>query len=164
MATTAQVCDLYKDLIPTGELRALHPIFQIYGRRHNFSGQVVTLRVFDDNVLVREFLEEKGKGRVLVIDAGGSMRCAIFGGNPVQQALNNGWAGIVVNGCIRDVDEINGCDFGVRALGSHPVKASRKRIGEKHVGIGIAGTRICDGDWLYADSDGILVSTNELAM
>ncbi|KAK4835936.1 hypothetical protein QYF36_016615 [Acer negundo] len=107
-------------------------VLGIYGRRQVFSGPIVTLKVFEDNVLVREFLEEKGNGRVLVVDGGASLRCAILGGNPVVQAQNNGWAGIVVNGCIRDVDEINGCDIGVRALASHPMKANKKGIGEKH--------------------------------
>ncbi|CAB4285569.1 unnamed protein product [Prunus armeniaca] len=87
-----------------------------------------------------------------------------WGGNPVVQAQNNGWAGIVVNGCIRDVDEINGCDIGVRALASHPMKANKKGIGEKQVPITIAGTRICDGEWLYADTDGILISRTELSV
>uniref|UniRef100_A0A0D9YEC2 4-hydroxy-4-methyl-2-oxoglutarate aldolase n=1 Tax=Oryza glumipatula TaxID=40148 RepID=A0A0D9YEC2_9ORYZ len=129
-----------------------------------FAGPIVTLKVYEDNVLIREFLEEKGHGRVLVVDGGGSLRCAILGGNPVQQAQNNGWAGIVVNGCIRDVDEINGCDIGVRALNSHPMKANKKGIGEKHVPVTIAGTRICDGEWLYADTDGILISRTELTV
>ncbi|XP_039031183.1 putative 4-hydroxy-4-methyl-2-oxoglutarate aldolase 2 isoform X1 [Hibiscus syriacus] len=158
LVTTAEVCDANPQLIVGGELRALQPIFQIYGRRPVFSGPIVTLKVFEDNVLIREFLEEKGNGRVLVVDGGGSLRCAILGGNPVVQAQNNGWAGIVVNGCVRDVDEINGCDIGVRALHSHPMKANKKGIGEKHVPITIAGTRICDGEWLYADTDGILIS------
>ncbi|KAJ8618162.1 hypothetical protein MRB53_014348 [Persea americana] len=119
---------LYLFLHQTGEGSYLSwlPVFQIYGRRQVFSGPIVTLKVFEDNVLVRAFLEEKGNGRVLVVDGGGSKRCAILGGNPVQQAQNNGWAGIVVNGCIRDVDEINGCDIGVRALASHPMKANKK--------------------------------------
>ncbi|XP_068666044.1 putative 4-hydroxy-4-methyl-2-oxoglutarate aldolase 2 isoform X2 [Aristolochia californica] len=161
---TAEVCDANTHLISSGDLRALQPILKIYGRRQVFSGPIVTLKVFEDNVLVREFLEEKGHGRVLVVDGGGSLRCAILGGNPVQQAQNNGWAGIVVNGCIRDVDEINGCDIGVRALGSHPFKANKKGMGERHVPINVAGTRICDGEWLYADTDGILVSRTELTV
>ncbi|GAB2212074.1 hypothetical protein Droror1_Dr00025418 [Drosera rotundifolia] len=164
LIATAEVCDANSQLIVSGELRALQPIFQIYGRRQVFSGPVVTLKVFEDNVLVREFLEEKGNGRVLVVDGGGSLRCAILGGNPVQQAQNNGWSGIVVNGCIRDVDEINGCDIGVRALASHPMKANKKGIGEKHVPVAIAGTRINDGEWLYADTDGILISRTELSV
>ncbi|CAH9095926.1 unnamed protein product [Cuscuta epithymum] len=164
LVTTAEVCDANPHLIVSGELRALQPIFQIYGRRQVFSGPIVTLKVFEDNVLIREFLEEKGNGRVLVVDGGGSLRCAILGGNPVVQAQNNGWAGIVVNGCIRDVDEINGCDIGVRALASHPMKANKKGNGEKHVPISLGGTRICDGEWLYADTDGILISRTELSV
>ncbi|KAK4480749.1 hypothetical protein RD792_013832 [Penstemon davidsonii] len=89
---------------------------------------------------------------------------SLLGGNPVVQAQNNAWAGIVVNGCIRDVDEINGCDIGVRALASHPVKANKKGIGEKHVPVNIARTRKFDGEWLYADTDGILVSKTELSV
>lgn len=108
--------------------------------------------------------KKTGNGRVLVVDGGGSLRCAILGGNPVVQAQNNGWAGIIVNGCIRDVDEINGCDIGVRALASHPIKASKKGLGEQRVPLNIAGTRICDGEWLYADTDGILVSQVELSV
>ncbi|GKB29077.1 putative 4-hydroxy-4-methyl-2-oxoglutarate aldolase 2 [Tanacetum coccineum] len=101
---------------------------------------------------------EKGNGRVLVVDGGGSLRCAILGGNLVVQAQNNGWAGIVVNGCVRDVDEINSCDIGFRALASHPVKANKKGIGEKHVPVAFAGMRILDGEYLYADTDEILIS------
>lgn len=114
--------------------------------------------------MIREFLEKRGNGRILVVDGIGSLRCAILGGNPVQQVQNNGWSGIVVNGCIRDVNEINRCDIAVRVLASHPMKANKKGIGEKHVPITIAGTRICDGEWLYADTDGILVSISELSV
>ncbi|CAO2193675.1 unnamed protein product, partial [Urochloa humidicola] len=161
---TAEACDANAGLILNGDLRALQPIFRIYGGRQIFAGPVVTLKIFEDNVLLREFLEEKGHDRVLVVDAGGSMRCAVLGGNLAQLAQNNGWAGIVINGCIRDVDEINGCDVGVRALNSHPIKSNKKGVGEKHVPVTFAGTRICDGEWLYADSDGILLSTSELTV
>jgi RraA family protein len=161
---TAELCDSNAGLIANGDLRALHPIFRVYGRRQVFAGPVVTLKLFEDNVLLREFLEEKGQGRVLVVDGGGSMRCAIMGGNLAQLAQNNGWTGLVINGCIRDVDEINGCDVGVRALSSHPTKSNKRGVGEKHVPVTIAGTRINDGEWLYADADGILLSTSELAV
>nr|GEU36982.1 putative 4-hydroxy-4-methyl-2-oxoglutarate aldolase 2 [Tanacetum cinerariifolium]GEW49104.1 putative 4-hydroxy-4-methyl-2-oxoglutarate aldolase 2 [Tanacetum cinerariifolium] len=106
--------------------------------------------------------KEKDNGRVLVVDGGGSLRCAILDGNPVVQAQNNRWAGVVVNGCVRDVDEINSCDIGFRALASHPVKANKKGIGEKHVPVAFAGTRILDGEYLNADTDGILISKTEL--
>lgn len=161
---TAEVCDSNAAHLTSGDLRVLQPIFQRYGHGRAFSGPIVTLKVFEDNVLVRALLETKGEGRVLVIDGGGSMRCALVGGNLGQLAQNMGWAGIVVNGCIRDVDEINACDVGVRALGSHPMKSNKKGIGEKHVPVYIAGALIRDGEWLYADSDGILVSKYEVSL
>ncbi|KAH7855514.1 hypothetical protein Vadar_025719 [Vaccinium darrowii] len=161
---TAEACDSNAALLASGDLRCLQPIFQIYGQCRAFSGPIVTLKVFEDSVLVREVLETRGDGRVLVIDGGGSTRCSLVGGNLVVLAQNMGWAGIVVNGCIRDVDEINGCDIGVRALASHPQKSNKKGIGEKHVPIHFAGTLIRDGEWLYADSDGILVSKTELSV
>lgn len=146
-----------------GDLRALDPIFKIYGQRLAFSGPIVTVKVFEDNVLVRQLLETEGNGRVLVIDGGGSTRCALVGGNLAQWAHDMAWAGIIVNGCIRDVDEINACDIGVRALGSNPLKSNKKAVGEKHVPVQIAGTLIHDGEWLYADSDGILISKTQLS-
>ncbi|WCJ32511.1 Ribonuclease E inhibitor RraA/Dimethylmenaquinone methyltransferase [Euphorbia peplus] len=161
---TAEACDANAALLTSGDLRALQPVFKIYGQRRMFSGPVVTLKVFEDNVLVRELLESKGQGRVLVIDGGASMRCALVGGNLGQLAQNMGWNGIVVNGCIRDVDEINECDIGVRALASHPMKSNKKGMGEKHVLVNIGGIQIRDGEWLYADSDGVLISKTELAI
>ncbi|KAF5732473.1 putative 4-hydroxy-4-methyl-2-oxoglutarate aldolase 3 [Tripterygium wilfordii] len=161
---TAEACDSNAALLVSGDLRVLQPIFQIYGQPRVFSGPIVTVKVFEDNVFVRELLETRGEGRVLVIDGGGSMRCALVGGNLGQLAQNMGWSGIVVNGCIRDVDEINACDVGVRALASNPLKSNKKGIGEKHVPVYIAGTFIHDGEWLYADSDGILVSKSELSI
>lgn len=166
MATvpTADVCDSNATSVVTGDLRVLHSIFQIYGQKRAFSGPVVTVKVFEDNVMVREFLESKGEGRVLVIDGGGSMRCALVGGNLGVLAQNNGWSGIIVNGCIRDVDEINGCDIGVRALGSNPLKSNKKGVGERHVPVYVAGFWIREGEWIYADSDGVLLSKSELSV
>lgn len=161
---TAEVCDNNAAHLASGDLRVLQPVFQSYGQCRAFSGSIVTLRVFEDNVLVREMLETKGEGRVLVIDGAGSMRCALVGGNLGQLAQNTGWAGIVVNGCIRDVDEINACDIGVRALASHPQKSNKRGIGEKHVPVHVGGVLMRDGEWLYADSDGILVSKIELSI
>lgn len=161
---TAEVCDSSAAILASGDLRVLQPIFHIYGQCRSFSGPIVTVKVFEDNVLVRELIESRVEGKVLVIDGGGSMRCALVGGNLAQLAHNNGWAGIVVNGCIRDVDEINDCGIGVRALGSNPIKSNKKGHGEKHVPVYIAGAFICDGEWLYADSDGVLVSKGELSI
>lgn len=159
---TAEFCDTNASLLASGEVRVLQPVFKHYGQAKAFSGPIVTLKVFEDNVIVREMLETKGEGRVLVIDGGGSMRCALVGGNLGQLAQNKGWAGIVVNGCIRDVDEINACDIGVRALASHPQKSNKIGIGEEHVPVYVGGVLMTEGEWLYADSDGILVSKTEL--
>ena len=161
---TAEACDTNGALLASGDLRVLQPTFQVYGQCRAFSGSIVTLKVFEGNALVRELLENRGEGRVLVIDGGGSMRSALVGGKLGQLAQNMGWAGIILNGCLRDVDEINACDIGVRALASNPLKWNKKCIGEKHVPVYIAGTWIRDGEWLYADSDGILVSTSELSI
>ncbi|KAJ3679054.1 hypothetical protein LUZ60_017065 [Juncus effusus] len=161
---TAELCDTNQRLIASGEIRVLDQIFNMYGRNTTFSGPIVTLKVFEDNVLVREFLETKGEGRVLVIDGGGSKRCALVGGNLVQLARNNNWAGIIVNGCIRDVDEINMTDFGVRAIQSHPLKSNKRGVGEKDVPVYVAGSFIRPGEWVYADSDGILIAKSELSV
>jgi regulator of ribonuclease activity A len=99
---------------------------------------------------------------VLVIDGGGSRRCALVGGNLGQLAEKNGWAGIVVDGCIRDSEEINACQIGVRALATHPRKSTKKGVGERNVGISIAGVRVEPGNWIYADADGVLVATTAL--
>jgi len=165
MATlpTAELSDANITQVANGDLRVLHPVFKVYGQLTSFSGPIVTVKVFEDNVLVREVLETKGEGRVLVVDGGGSLRCALVGGNLAQIAHSMGWAGIVVNGCVRDVDEINACGIGVRALASNPLKSNKKRTGEKNVPVYVGGTFIREGEWLYADNDGILISKFELS-
>ncbi|KAK8939387.1 Regulator of ribonuclease-like protein 2 [Platanthera guangdongensis] len=164
MASLAELCDANEDLLKSGIVRVLPPIFRSYGLTQAFSGPIVTLRVYEDNVLVRELIEEcrDGDGRVLLVDGGGSTSCSLMGGNLVMLARNKGWSGIVVNGCVRDVDEINKYDIGIRALGSHPMKAKKKGVGEKRVPVIVSGLVILDGEWLYAGSDGIVVSQTEL--
>ncbi|XP_021756471.1 putative 4-hydroxy-4-methyl-2-oxoglutarate aldolase 3 [Chenopodium quinoa] len=164
MVATTDICDANSSLLSTGELKVLLPLFKPYGRRRAFNGPVVTVKVFEDNVLVRASLESKAhQGKVLVVDGGGSIRCALLGGNLGQIAQDNGWAGIVVNGCVRDVDEIDACDIGVWALGTSPVKSHKKGVGEKHGSVHFAGAVINDGDWLWADTDGILISKHQLS-
>ena len=136
----------------------LPPVFKKFGKRSHFSGPARTLKVFEDNVLVRAALETPGEGGVLVIDGGGSLRCALVGGNLGVLAQNNGWAGIIVNGCVRDSEELNQCDVGIRALAVHPRRSIRKGLGEKDLVVDIAGVMVRPGDWVYADADGILVS------
>lgn len=166
MVATTDICDAHPSLLKTGELRVLLPLFQSYGKRRAFHGPIVTVKVFEDNVLVRQLLEAataEYRGKVLVVDGGGSRRCALLGGNLAQLAQDNGWGGVVVNGCVRDLDEINGCDIGVKALGPSPVKSEKKGAGEKHVTVHFAGAVINDGDWIWADSDGILISPSQLS-
>jgi RraA family protein len=101
---------------------------------------------------------------MLMVDGGGSMGHALTGGILTNRAQKNGWAGFVISGCIRDVDDVNGCDIGVRALNSHPMKPLKAGIGEKHISVTIAGVKIYDGDWLYADADGIIISKSKLTV
>jgi regulator of ribonuclease activity A len=145
------------------DVQVCDPLFHDFGGTRRFYGPVVTLKVFEDNALVRATLEEKGNGRVLVVDGGGSMRCALFGGNLALLAVQNGWAGVVVNGCIRDYDEISGLPVGVKALALHPRK-SEKGLHSAHRDreVQIAGVRIRPGAWLYADADGIIISDNKI--
>ena len=160
--STCDLCDAHEDQIHDGCLAVLPPLFHHYGKRVVFAGQVATLKVFEDNVLVRKALETSGNGRVLVIDGGGSLRCALVGGNLAVLAEKNGWAGIIVNGCVRDTGEINACDIGVRALASHPQRSIRKGMGDVDIKVSISGVSIRPGDWIYADADGVLVSQQEL--
>nr|XP_028956339.1 putative 4-hydroxy-4-methyl-2-oxoglutarate aldolase 3 [Malus domestica] len=161
---TTDVCDANAALLDSGELRRLPPIFQKYGEREAFSGPIVTVKTFEDNTLIVGLLGTKGEGRVLVVDGEGSLRRAVTGGMLAKCAEVMGWSGIVINGCIRDVDEINRCEIGVRALATCPVRPIKSGGGQKHVPINIGGIWIQDGQWLYADGDGILVSTSQLSI
>lgn len=160
---TTDLCDDHPQLLEEGKLAVLPPVFRHYGAKLKFCGHAVTLRVFEDNALVRATMEAPGSGGVLVIDGGGSLRRALVGGQLGLLAQQNGWAGIVVDGCIRDSDEINACAIGVRALGAVPRKSSKAGVGERNVRVEIAGVPVQPGDWIYADADGILVSQTKLA-
>ena len=158
---TPDLCDEFEaELGKT--VRVVAPMFQRYGGRNRFSGQIVTLKIFEDNSLVREAFAENGKGKVLVIDGGGSLRCALVGDQLAILAQKNGWEGAVVYGCIRDSVDINAIDIGVRALNTHPQKSIKKGAGDKNIAITFGGVTFNPGDWLYADEDGVLVSSAAL--
>ena len=142
---TTDLCDDNGQLLEDGRLAVLPPVFRHFGKHSRFSGRVTTLKVFEDNALVRSVLETPGNGNVLVIDGGGSLRRA------------------VVDGCIRDSDEINACEIGVRALAAHPQKSAKKGVGERNLRVHISGVPVSPGDWIYADADGILVAQQKLA-
>lgn len=158
---TPDLCDQFEnDLGKT--LRVVAPMFQCYGGRSNFSGEIVTLKIFEDNSLVREAFGESGKGKVLVIDGGGSLRCALVGDQLAILAHKNGWEGVVVYGCIRDSGDINGIDIGVRALNTHPQKSIKKGVGDRDITVTFGGVSFTPGEYLYADEDGVLVSAKPL--
>jgi regulator of ribonuclease activity A len=160
---TADICDEHLELLEDGRLAVLPPLFRLFGQRVKFAGPAVTLKVFEDNALVRATLEGPGHGNVLVVDGGGSLRCALVGGQLALLAQDNGWSGVVVNGCVRDSDEINSFEIGVRALAAHPQRSARKGAGSANVRLLIGDVAINPGDWIYADADGILVAQQKLA-
>ena len=160
---TCDLCDTNEEKLVNGSLAILPPVFSAFGKHLRFSGPVRTLKVFEDNVLVRAALETPGEGSVLVVDGGASLRCALVGGNLGVLAQNNGWAGIIVNGCVRDSEELNQCNIGIRALATHPRRSVRKGLGEKDLVVDIAGVSVRPGDWIYADADGILISQQPLS-
>ncbi|KAF4516636.1 hypothetical protein B566_EDAN003384 [Ephemera danica] len=134
---TPDLCDQFEaELGKT--VRVVAPMFQRYGGRAAFCGEIVTLKIFEDNTLVREIFNEDGHGKVLVIDGGGSLRCALFGDQLAILAHKNGWEGVVVYGCIRDSGDINGIDIGVRALNTHPQKTVKKGVGDRQVALTFA--------------------------
>lgn len=159
---TTDLCDAHEDKLVAGTLRVLDPVLRPYGGAVRFAGPAATLRIFEDNSLVRTALEQDGAGRVLVVDCGGSLRCALVGGNLGALAEKNGWAGIVVDGCVRDSAELRACNVGVLALATHPRKSDKRGVGERDVPVTLLGARIAPGEWIYADTDGVLVSATSL--
>jgi len=158
---TPDLCDQFETELGK-TVRVVAPMFQRYGGRSSFSGQIVTLKVFEDNSLVRAAFAEDGSGKVLVIDGGGSLRCALVGDQLAILAHKNGWEGVVVYGCIRDSVDINGIDIGVRALDTHPQKSIKKGAGDRDIAVTFAGVTFNPGETLYADEDGVLVSCTPL--
>ncbi|HNC51599.1 MAG TPA: ribonuclease E activity regulator RraA [Accumulibacter sp.] len=148
--------------IRNGSVRVVSPMFRPYGGRPVFSGQIVTLKLFEDNSLVREALAADGHGKVLVIDGGGSLRCALVGDQLAILANANGWEGIVVYGCIRDSGDIGGIDLGLRALDTHPLKSVKKGAGDRDLAVIFGGVTFRPGEWIYVDGDGIVVSEQPL--
>lgn len=144
------------------KLQACQPLFRDFGVATRFCGPIATIKCFEDNSLVREAVGEAGNGRVLVVDAGGSMRRAVLGDLLAQKAVDNGWTGFVIYGCIRDSAAIARMAIGVKALGTHPVKTDKRGEGQRDVVIRFADATFAPGAWVYADEDGILVAPHQL--
>lgn len=141
---------------------ALEPMFRNFGGRSAFAGKVVTIKCHEDNSLVREQVHLPGEGKVLVVDGGGSLRRALLGDMLAEKAVENGWEGLLIYGCIRDVDAIAQLDLGVQALNSHPFKTDKKGIGELNVAVTFAGVTVQPNDYIYADNNGVLLSSKWL--
>ena len=156
--STCDLCDTHK-AATDGAFRVLLPVFRDFGKRSRFAGLVSTVKCFEDNSVVKAALESPGEGRVLVVDGGGSVRRALVGGNIGASAARNGWAGVVVNGCVRDVTELAECDVGIRALAVIPLPTERRNEGQRDVPVLIDGVWVRPGDWLVADADGIVIMT-----
>lgn len=158
---TCDFCDDHKN-DSDGAFRVLPPVFKDYGKRTKFAGQVSTVKCFEDNTLVKAAVDSPGNGRVLVVDGGASLRRALVGGNLGKAAARNGWAGVVVDGCVRDSAELAECDVGIRALALMPLPTEKRNEGQTDVAVQIQGVWVRPGDWLYADEDGIVISDRSL--
>lgn len=155
-SNTCDLCDLHLH-DSSGSFRVLPPVFHSYGKRMRFAGPISTVKCFEDNTAVKAALEEPGAGRVLVVDGGGSLRRALLGGNIAATAAKNGWAGIVVDGCVRDSAELAAADVGISALALMPLPTDRKNQGLRDGVLSIQGVTVRPGEWLVADEDGIVV-------
>ena len=155
--TTADLCDEFGSAVGVAE-----PLFMDYGGVRSFCGQIATVEVLDDNVLVREALESDGEGRVLVVDGKASTRCALLGEKLAWLAHERGWAGIVVNGGVRDSAETGGVPVGIKALHAVPRRSGKEGVGDRDVPVSFAGISFNPGEYLYADEDGIVVAARDL--
>ena len=158
--STCDLCDAHEN--EPAVVRALPPVFRDFGGVSRFCGPVSTARCFEDNSRVKEAVESPGHGRVLVVDGGGSVRRALVGGNLAAAAERNGWAGIVVDGAVRDLAELRAVQVGVRALASMPQRSVKRNEGQRDVPVVVQGVPVAPGDWLYADEDGIVLAQRPL--
>lgn len=166
---TCDLCDAHKN-DDTGNFRVLPPVFKDFGLVRKFCGPVVTVKCHEDNTLVKAAVDSVGYvtgpqgpvGQVLVVDGGGSLRRALLGGNLGAAAARNGWAGVVIDGCVRDTAELAGHAVGIRALAAIPLPTEKRQTGQAGVAVQLQGVWVRPGDWLYADEDGMVVSATPL--
>ena len=157
--TTADLYDKYG-----GDLKVALSIFKDYGAKRIFHGPISTVKTYEDNSLVRTALEEPGEGRILIVDGDESLRCAMLGDMLAKLGMENGWSGIIVFGCIRDADVIATIDIGVKALNSNPRKSLKQGLGDRDIPVSFAGITFNVGEYVYADTDGIIVSEKKIGM
>jgi regulator of ribonuclease activity A len=157
MFTTADLWDEHHQ-----HLSCVEPIFYSFGKKKAFSGKITTLKLFEDNSFVRKQLESNGKGKVLVVDGGASLRCALVGDKLAELAITNKWEGIIVNGCIRDSYLINQMDIAIKAINTSPVKSIKRNIGKMNIPVNFSGVTFIPGQFVYSDNDGVLISKKSL--
>ena len=157
---TFSTADLYDE--HEGKVQVVNAFLQNFGGKKHFFGPISTVKCLEDNSHVRAALEEPGRGRVLVVDGGASNRCALVGDMMAKMGMENGWAGLVIYGCIRDSAIVATLPIGIKALGTNPRRSVKKGIGERDVILNFADATFTPGDCLYADEDGILLSGVEL--
>ena len=153
---TGDLCDAHKSSSDAA-FRVLPPVFRDYGKHVRFAGPISTVKCFEDNTLVKAALEEPGLGRVLVVAGGGSLARALVGGLIGAAAAKNGWAGVVVDGCVRDSAELAQCEVGIRALALIPMPTERRQQGLRDVPVQLQGVWVRTGEMLVADEDGMVV-------
>ena len=157
--TVPDICDEY---LP--DLQVLDPIFRSYGGRQKFHGEIVTIKCFEDNSLVKQTLAEDGTGKVMVVDGGGSLRCALLGDMLGAMAAANGWQGLLIFGCVRDVEILKTIDLGVIALRPFPKKSEKRGLGEMNVPVHFASVDFLPGQYIYADENGMVVAKEKLGL
>lgn len=153
---TPDLCDDYP------EIQVVEPMFGNFGGKEAFGGEIVTVKCFEDNSVVKEQVATPGKGKVMVVDGGGSMRAALLGDLLAEKAVENGWEGLVIYGCIRDVDAIGETNLGVQALAAHPRKTDKRGLGDLNVPVTFGGVTFYPGHYIYADNNGVVVSQKAL--
>lgn len=155
---TTDLCDAHPEKVTIAE-----PIgFKDFGGNKIFNGQIETIKCFEDNSFVRKALEQNGEGKVLVVDGGGSMRCALLGDMLGELGVKNKWNGIIVYGCIRDSAAMATLTLGVKALNTIPLKSNKQNVGQQNIPVRFAGVSFIPGEFVYADEDGIIVSKESL--
>ena len=155
--STPDLCDDFPELV-----RVVEPMFINFGGTVTFGGEIITVKCFEDNSLVKENASKPGYGKVMVVDGGGSLRRALLGDLIAKDAVKNGWEGFIIYGCIRDVDIINRLDVGVHALDTVPLKTEKKGIGELNIAVTFGGVTFRPGEYVYADNNGVIVSKEKL--
>lgn len=157
MFSTPDLCDAYPD-----DVHACEAMFLSFGQRHEFAGQIATIKCFEDNSLVKARLAQPGDGKVLVVDGGGSLRRALLGDQIGESAVKNNWQGLLFFGAVRDVRELGQLDIGIRALGATPLKTEKRGEGQEGIVLNFASISFCPGQYVYADDNGVVVSEKNL--